>query len=337
MSVIVMDLLFELSGEHQHLPMMEVRAVLETISPGAAKLLLQEPGLCVFSVEGISVKHLEMTLAMTRNILLREVTSKAGSFMEEAGKFLPKAPSFRIRATRVGEHHRECDLRHIVKELGRQYSKASRVDLEHPEQDLRVLLSESIHLCSVLAKIDSSSFQARKPNNRPYFSPVSLHPKLARVMVNLSRTRAGGKLMDPFCGTGGILIEAGLIGLDAVGGDIDLKMVEGTRANLAHSGARSIQVHLCDFQELASHDGRIDSIVTDPPFGRSATTAGEPLNKLMSRAYATMRRALAPGGHLVLTVPSEELVELGKKHFELVESVSIRVHKSLTRWLCVFR
>lgn len=64
-----------------------------------------------------------------------------------------------------------------------------------------------------------------------------LPPKLAQTIVNLA---VGGvtakrdklKLLDPFCGTGVILQEAGLMGYGVYGTDIDERMVDYSRQNL---------------------------------------------------------------------------------------------------------
>lgn len=63
-----------------------------------------------------------------------------------------------------------------------------------------------------------------------------LPPKLAQTMINLARgacqlTRPTN-LLDPFCGTGVILQEAGLMGLTTYGSDNNPLMIEYTQTNL---------------------------------------------------------------------------------------------------------
>ncbi|MGC9330008.1 MAG: TRM11 family SAM-dependent methyltransferase, partial [Candidatus Hinthialibacter sp.] len=58
-----------------------------------------------------------------------------------------------------------------------------------------------------------------------------LPPKLARILINLVRTKTTATLLDPFCGSGGIVTEAGLMGLQAVGFDKSEKAVEDTKRN----------------------------------------------------------------------------------------------------------
>lgn len=50
-------------------------------------------------------------------------------------------------------------------------------------------------------------------------------PRMARTLVNLSLCGTGATLLDPFCGTGGILIEAEMLGIHTLGSDFDPLMI----------------------------------------------------------------------------------------------------------------
>ena len=58
-----------------------------------------------------------------------------------------------------------------------------------------------------------------------------LPPKLAQIMINLAGD-GSGVLLDPFCGTGVVLQEALLMGLDVYGTDIEERMIDYTYKNL---------------------------------------------------------------------------------------------------------
>lgn len=61
-----------------------------------------------------------------------------------------------------------------------------------------------------------------------------LPPKLARMMVNLAQVPEGGTLLDPFCGSGTILMEAALAtrAEKILGSDIDPQQIKDANANL---------------------------------------------------------------------------------------------------------
>ena len=57
-----------------------------------------------------------------------------------------------------------------------------------------------------------------------------LPPKLAQMMINL--TGVEGKIWDPFCGTGTLVMEGLLMGHDMLGSDIDARVLEGAKKNI---------------------------------------------------------------------------------------------------------
>ncbi|HBR80399.1 MAG: putative DNA methylase [Candidatus Uhrbacteria bacterium GW2011_GWE2_45_35] len=60
-----------------------------------------------------------------------------------------------------------------------------------------------------------------------------LPPKLARMMINLSGAELDNTVIDPFCGSGTVLMEAALMGFSKIiGGDISEKAIKDSKANL---------------------------------------------------------------------------------------------------------
>jgi len=111
---------------------------------------------------------------------------------------------------------------------------------------------------------------------KPYRTSSSLSSRLARALVNLVAPPAGS-ILDPFCGTGSILLEAAALGLNAYGMDRNIKMVGMSRRNLAHF-SYPVQVALGDAQDCIQ---TADAIVTDLPYGR-----------LLEQDQAALRRVL---------------------------------------------
>ncbi|MDD5605771.1 MAG: DNA methyltransferase [Patescibacteria group bacterium] len=69
---------------------------------------------------------------------------------------------------------------------------------------------------------------------KPSPNPKSgmLPPKLAQMIINLSRNAGQTQVFDPFCGSGVLLQEGLLLGLEILGSDIDEEAVEATQENL---------------------------------------------------------------------------------------------------------
>ncbi len=94
-----------------------------------------------------------------------------------------------------------------------------------------------------------------------------LPPKLARMMINLSGIEKG-TLLDPFCGSGVLLMEAALLGFKAMGSDISEKAVEDTKKNLDWIEKEG-KVVKSDVKNLSSTvKEMVDVIVTEPYMGK---------------------------------------------------------------------
>lgn len=81
--------------------------------------------------------------------------------------------------------------------------------------------------------IDSYTIRDRQRPKRDTFVGM-LPPKLAQTMINLSTNdaNASATVLDPFCGTGVVLIEAMIMGYDIYGSDIAQKMIDFSTINL---------------------------------------------------------------------------------------------------------
>src|SRR3990172_6912219 len=172
------------------------------------------------------------------------------------------------------------------------------------------------------------------PPRPPFFHPTTLHPRYARALVNLSRCPPGGRLADPFCGTGGILLEAALCGLQARGADVSPAMVAGAAETLEEFNVKA-ELSVGDVGLLAHWEG-VRAIATDPPYGRAASTQREPLPDLYRRFFAVAAEHARRGAAVAVIVPSSEMVDVGREFLHLEETHVLRVHRSLDRHFCVF-
>ncbi len=327
-----MRCLIELSGECLDLATAEALSVC-SIADKAVRS--ESDGRALLVTGNIDPKILVSRLGLAWSVSQHLFSCKPGEIDSRLDEIALPGNTFRVRTSRLGSRHSPNDGVGLAKHAGEILSARYRVDLENPDSELRILMANEIHAGILTGEIDRSSFEARKPENRPFNHPISLHPKLARALVNLTRAGDGQILLDPFCGTGGVLLEAGLIGCQTLGGDIDERMVEGAAKNLRHFSIRPIEIRKADISEWSENQGRVDAIATDPPYGRSATTAKEPIGALYARAFSACHDALREGGRLAIALPAEKHVGLAKD-FRLEGMYPVRVHRSLTRYFCVF-
>jgi tRNA (guanine10-N2)-dimethyltransferase len=139
-------------------------------------------------------------------------------------------------------------------------------------------------------------------------------------------------MLDPFCGTGGFLIEAELLGLWAAGSDFDPVMVSGSRRNIMNS-----DLLLADAASLPLSNRSIDAVVTDFPYGQSVCIRKtSTMDDLYDGALAEIRRVLKTG-HRAVVVTHRDISCIAEQRMTLLQRHEHRVHKSLTRRILVLK
>ncbi len=148
-----------------------------------------------------------------------------------------------------------------------------------------------------------------------------LPPKLARMMVNLTGLDGHGKtILDPFCGSGTVLMEAGLVGFSKVaGGDINAVAISDTHINqewLEKQGMQTgeLVTYIGQAKDVAQYLPQqfADAIVTETYLGRprhgteserDIEEAIAYLSTLYEESFAALKNILKPGGVVVIAAP----------------------------------
>ncbi len=333
-----MLLAFELSGEHNTLPQSEVIACLESLKADF-KIHLTLDGCLVIDLKN-NARHitgiLSKRLSMTHHII--RVMGIGGTAEEEipelvSNSFADFEGTYSIRVRRIKEYSR-INTESMERRLGGIfYGRGYHADLKTPDVRFRVLLTENKSIFGRLAaSIDRSAYEARKPHYKPFFYPGVLMPRVARALVNIAKPEKC--LLDPFCGTGGILVEAGLLGINVIGGDMQRKLLLGAKMNLDYYNV-DYSLMYGDACRMALEDESVDAVVTDPPYGRSAAVRAESIERLLADSLAEIFRVLKRGKRAVF-VSEREIEDIAKEAgFNVAESHLQRVHKSLTRRISV--
>lgn len=217
----------------------------------------------------------------------------------------------------------------LMEEIGEVTSKKTKINLSKPDVKYRVLIGEKAHIGKEVAEIDRTQYEKRKNRFLPFSSPISIHPRLARTLINLAAKSRDCAILDPFCGTGTLLIEASMMGMKTYGSDMSEKMIEGSKENLKELG---LAAHLkqLDVGEISRFERKFDAIVTDPPYGRSSSTNKEAISKLYSRALESFSENLVDDGRVGIIVPDLGSLEHADD-FKIMRQTSLRAHKSLVR------
>lgn len=334
-----MDYFFELSKEYKNLATSEIHACLKASNISYSVLCSTSDCLSI-TTDTPKEKMIEMAQRLSGSFALNTLMFNSPPDTTSLIISAEKNPVSEKGSIAIQYRNRSLgiDSQSIIKELASIYTNDRKVSLQSPDIIIRALITTStIYVGRLLYKIDRGQFEQRKAQNRPFFSPISLHPKIARALVNLSELKADTLVYDPFCGTGGILIEAALTGARIIGSDISSKMVQGTLENLTFYDLHAEQLFTSDIGEIPETlCEAIDAVITDLPYGKATTTMGESIHHLYIRAFKNISKVLKPGGKAILGLPSKDILTYLKDHLLLDTVFEIPVHRSLTRYFCLF-
>src|SRR3989441_8842683 len=284
----------ELSGEHPTLPRAEALAAMaaervdvRATTFGPHLLRLETTGPVERAARRLGLAHL-----VCEELASGDLDSiRAFARSQDLG-----GRTFRVRARGLGV---DIEPRGVEEPLGADFGRTGRVDLDAPQIDYRVLVGDEFVLGRTLHRVDRARLEATKVAHRSFSLPISLHPKFARALVNLARVPMAGTVLDPFGGTGGVLLEAVAIGLRPVGLDRDRRMVLGCRSSLRDVQAED-RLAMADAGHLPLRPGSVHGIATDPPYGKAASTRGESIKSLYGRAFRAFRDLLPTAAHVAI-------------------------------------
>jgi tRNA (guanine10-N2)-dimethyltransferase len=312
------DVLVTLSQEHPTLPAAEVRGCLEAEKPTVRERYHNEV-MILSAPDGTNWQAVADRLALSYTV--NEIVATTADGCMEKLKF---SGGFKV----VGGTEK------LRKTLGEKINKqpAVHVDLERPATEINIVQhGSSCYFCRVLAHTARTRVNRRLHADRPCAAPTTLQPRLARAQVNSAGTRPGDTILDPFCGPGGILIEAGLVGMRIAGVDIKKPLVAGCRANLAHYGLEPEFLHDGDMRTVPLPDA--DAVVTDVPYGRAAHVS-DTQEMLYTQG---IRRIAEVAPVAVVGLPTLRFTRHIMKYFTIEQVHCARVHRSLTRFFYVLR
>jgi len=337
-----------LSGEHETIPIGELKAILEAedveyviskVYDQVVTFKARNLNPKVITFRGGMVKEVGLLISICENPLSEDEVLHI--LKDVSWEHLIKPyDTFLVRCKRIKRYLEHLNTTSIERLLGALIAgkTRSKVNVHSPNKMVKAFLTSNVLITGLLlSRVNTKEFLSRKPSTRPFFHPSALDPKLSRVFVNLSRVKREQLFLDPFCGTGGFLIEAALIGAYIIGSDIRRDMVEGTMKNLRSMGIEPLGIVRADATTPPWH--RVDAIATDPPYGRSSTTLGRSVDRIVYDFLNSHADRLKRGGYVCYALPHDVEVQatIPKKLYDIVEVHSMRVHKSLTRMIIIVK
>jgi tRNA (guanine10-N2)-dimethyltransferase len=216
-------------------------------------------------------------------------------------------------------------VRDVYTELSKVVKLSKRCNI------LELIFTEGLIVVGRMEAIKDSR-SLREHMIRPFSQSGIMSSELSRLLVNLARPKE--ILLDPFVGTGSLLIESAWMGLQCVGIDAERNMLSKAKANLIAFG---YSCHLINGSATNLPIVQVESIATDPPYGRSSKGWGAELKELYIEFFSSAYQSLKRGGFLVFSTDSrydwrDHLREAGLRPLRLHYTYS---HKNLSRAIYV--
>jgi tRNA (guanine10-N2)-dimethyltransferase len=228
------------------------------------------------------------------------------------------------------------DIEEAIRAAGR------KLHLRSPDSKVFVVVAGKAFVGHTTQTSSRSELLSRRGSKLAFSRPVMMDPRVSRAMVNLMGLEPGKKVLDPFMGPGGLIMEAARSGYHCIGIEIDPRVLAGALKNFDSEGlSGQVIAFQGDSRELHGMDDLLgqapfDGLLTDPPFGRSASSGGNAPGDLIRTVLERARGLLIDGAPVVLDVPEGNMLE-GIVGYELSAVFKLRVHRSLTRHIGVLR
>lgn len=325
-------------GNTPELSLIELQAMLGAesvvqVSPqlAAAKIESQERAKRLIDLLGGTIKIIK-EVAKLPNTSIQENQAAVLDHLE----LLADGGKIHFGFSEIGRDHLEkidgFDLKAMLQKKGinSRYVEGSRYGLSasiliHKKRVQEVYListNEGVFLGETVAVQDIDDW-SHKDRNKPYFDRKKgmLPPKVALMMINIAMgdnpisEDKKRLLLDPFCGTGTILIEGLLTNLDVLGTDLDAEAVSGSKRNLEwlkqdYPFTHEYTVFTSDATKIPPQKEKIDYIVTEPFLGKpKPNTAKLPyifkgLEKMYLGAFKHWTSLLEENAAVVIVFPT---------------------------------
>lgn len=280
----------------------------------------------------------EMLYAFYKKRLVDNIDGRAPSSLAKASEHHPL--TFRVTCERIGDHSFKAPT--VEFEMGGACSEVyAHCKPKMTDFDVNLRIDVVAHGVMVGTQLNVEDLSKR--HFLRYRNSVTIKTNVAYIMLRLANVREGSVVVDPFCGSGTILLEA-LEMMDkkckVIGMDVNRRAAEGAQKNaLAEGyGPDRAEFHCSDARGLRRIVGDqrwADAIVSNMPWG-VRTGQNQSVNDLQ-QLYETFLRVgwyvLQPGGRIVMLVlRGLQLVRILRKlggRYRIIKCMVVRTTNNL--------
>lgn len=216
-----------------------------------------------------------------------------------------------------------------------------KVNLDKPHEKIFFfgtvfnLDSEIFYICREIF-FNSKDYLRRMPKLRPVKRPYTLKSDMARASINLLGLKEGEVFLDPFCGIGGILLEAYDMGLKVIGNDISVEDLNLCKENFNfYYEKNSVSLTNFDCSFLFGEENSVDGIVTDIPYGRACRKIGVDLYEdFLKNSVKILKKDKKL---IIIYANFNSIKDLALKYFEVEDEIEEYINKSMTRYILILK
>jgi tRNA (guanine10-N2)-dimethyltransferase len=320
-----------LSRESTGIPEAEARTLVGDLDP-TAKFESPEDGLLVAETTA-DPAGIEARVAFSRRVGLLV----PDGHLDDAHISLLRRGTYRVRV--FGEDDGAEGEEAVISSIAEKVE--GKVSLDNPDREVSAYVGAdgaTTYLAITMPLSMRQGWATRRPRSRAFFHPSAIFPKLSRALVNFSGVQPGEAFLDPFCGTGSLLIEACIIGSEPLGIDLARKMVRGARRNSIKYGQPWLGLVRADSRSLPIR--RVGAVATDIPYGRASSAGGLKSSEILRSLLEGAPAVLTKGRKLVVMHPkSLEVGPIAKEAggLRVEQELDIYIHRTLTRTITVMR
>jgi len=233
---------------------------------------------------------------------------------------LEQFSSYRVICKRFGIH--KFKSIQVEKKLGDYIHSNYKIktDLENFEVGLKVKIVGR-HVYALL------QLHNKPLNKRDYFvfnHPTQIDASLAYGMIRLANAKKGNILVDPFCGSATIPIEAALFygkKVKIFGMDISKQFIENAWKNVRKAKVENlVELKVGDARNLENYFEKIDIIVSNPPYGIKFSEKG--IKGLYAKFLESSSKVLNFGGKIIVAILRSGIFRnlvLKQRNFRILE------------------
>eukprot|EP00929_Paragymnodinium_shiwhaense_P048140 TRINITY_DN24386_c0_g1_i2.p1 TRINITY_DN24386_c0_g1~~TRINITY_DN24386_c0_g1_i2.p1 ORF type:complete len:496 (-),score=64.63 TRINITY_DN24386_c0_g1_i2:269-1756(-) len=213
------------------------------------------------------------------------------------------SPSFRASCTRSGTHAFRSD--EIEREVGGALQEYFDIKADMKQFDVNIRIEIVGGWCILGTQCNAKDMSLR--HKLEYLNRVTLKSNLAYIMLRAAGIQQGATVLDPFCGSGTVLLEAAewLNGrFTGIGFDTNRRAATGATANAKAEGYENCcTFHCLDARAMRKvcEDESVDAVVCNVPWGVQTGNFVD-LESLYEVVLRVGWHVLKPGGRMVLLV-----------------------------------